>query len=126
MDIEILYFKDNGVIDKERVVLLVKENCDLGHYILATSHIKPETNTFSSKIDNVYWLPDREAKKGDKVVVYTKKGINNKRENEDKTTSHFFYWGIENPLNSQNDNTCIVVLNASWQVEQVPSYNNGN
>ena len=51
MDIEILYIKDNGVLDKERVVLLVKEDCDLGHYILATSHINSDTSTFSSKIN---------------------------------------------------------------------------
>ena len=126
MDIEIMYIKDNGVIDKERVVLLVKENCDLGHYILATSQIMPETNTFSSKISNVYWFPDREMKKGDKVIVYTKQGINNKKENEDQTTSYFFYWGMDTPLNSQNDNACIVVLNVSWLVERVPSSNHGN
>ena len=120
MDLEILYIKDNGNLDKERVVMRVNEDCDLGHYLLALSHINPETSTFSSKISHVFWLPDREVKKGDKVIVYTKKGIHNKQENEDQTTSHFFYWGMEAPLNSKNDETCVVVFNASWLVERVP------
>lgn len=125
MKIKFLYIKDNGVLDKERVVLLVEEDCDLGHYLIATSHFKPDAGTFSSKIKNVFWFPDREVKKGDKIIVYTKKGIHNKQENEDQTTSHFFYWGIEAPLNSKNDETCVVVFNASWLVERVP-YSNGN
>ena len=69
MDLEILYIKDNGTLDKERVVLLVKEDCDLGHYILATSHMNAEGETFSSKIANTFWLPDQKVQKGDKVVT---------------------------------------------------------
>lgn len=125
MSLEVMYFKDNGILDKERVVMYVNEDCDLGHYLLAKSHIEEDISKFSSKISDVLWFPDRYVKKGDKIIVYTKKGISNTTVNDNQTISHFFYWGLDCPLNSNNNNTCVVLFNASWIVERVP-FHEGN
>lgn len=77
--------------------------------------------TFSSKIANIFWLPNQKVQKGDKVVIDTKKGVSYFYNNEDKTTSYFFYYlGQDKPLNSNSDNTCVVVFHTSWMVERVP------
>ncbi len=116
MDIKFKYIKDAGIFDKERIVYIVENDCDLGKYLVAESTIL-SNNKFSSKIQNVFWLPDWEVKKGDLVVIYSKEGTHHKVINDDGSVTHFMYWGLTS-AHSQNIQTpCVVMFEASWLME---------
>ncbi len=117
MKIEISSFKDLGDKEKERVILYVKEDTELGDFILSTSVSNPN-NTISSSITNIYWLPNQKVKAGDLVIVYTKKGTKKKIDNEDGSSSYFYYWGITNTLQSIKDVTA-VLFETQWQNKKV-------
>lgn len=61
MIIEIDSIKDSGNLEKERVIFKVIENGDLGKYMVAQS-ITINDTSFSSKLQNLYWFPDKELK----------------------------------------------------------------
>ena len=58
MIIEIDSIKDSGNLEKERVIFKVIENGDLGKYMVAQS-ITINDTSFSSKLQNLYWFPDK-------------------------------------------------------------------
>lgn len=117
MNIEIVSVKDAGNHDKERVVLNVVKDTDLGDYIIATSTANPD-NTISPLIKNVYWLPNQSVKAGDLVVVYTKKGKQGKIENKDGSTSYFCYWDLKDTLSAKDDTT-VVLFETTWTNKKV-------
>lgn len=92
--------------------------CELGNYIAGHSRIINDT-AFSSKLQNLFWFPDKKVSTGDLVVLYTKRGENNVAVNEDGSNTHFYYWGLDSSISS-NERNCIVVLDASWEVIEVP------
>lgn len=118
MNIEIDSIKDSGIIDKERVVFKANQACELGKYIVALSTSVNE-NSFSSHLRNTFWFPDKELKVGDLVVLYSKKGDKSSIVNEDGSNTHFYYWGLDNPL-SATSKACIVLLETSWITKNVP------
>ena len=122
MHIAIDYIKDSGNLDKERIVFAVKNDEQLGKYLIAES-VLLENARFSAKIKNIFWFPDQELKQGDVVVLYTKTGENNMNKNEDGSTTYFYYWGLSEP--HLNDNKpCVVLFEASWDVLAIQKNDN--
>lgn len=81
-----------GKLDTERVLFKVENDAAIGFYgIFKTIEIGEKT--LSSNIRKSYWFPDKDVKKGDLVVLYSKVGINTERKEADGSTVHFFYWG---------------------------------
>ena len=63
MNIVIDYIKDSGNLDKERIVFAVKDDEQLGKYLIAESFLL-ENSRFSARIKNVFWFPDQELNQG--------------------------------------------------------------
>lgn len=118
MIIEIDSIKNSGNLEKERVIFKVIENGDLGKYMVAQS-ITINDTSFSSKLQNLYWFPDKELKAGDLVVLYTKQGEKGNSVNEDGSTTYFYYWGLTSTLSSI-EKSCVVLLETSWSTQAVP------
>lgn len=117
MKIEISSFKDLGDKEKERVILSVNEDTELGDYIISVS-VYNSNDTISSSIKNNYWLPNQKVKVGDLIVIYTKKGVKKKVDNEDGSTSYFYYWNLPDTLQSIKDST-VVLFETSWAYKKV-------
>lgn len=117
MNIKISDIKDYGNLDKERVVLNVLSDVDLGKYVLSSTVELPD-NRISANINNIYWLPDQILKTGDMIVIYTKKGERSNRQNEDGTTTYFFYWGLTEPL-GKDSKKGIVLFETTWTYRKV-------
>lgn len=111
--------KDPGVLDKERVIFKVIESVNIGHYIAAES-VSITNETFSSKIQNIFWFPDQEMKEGDLVVLYSKKGTKADTINADSSTTYFYYWGLTRP-HTDVEKAIIVLLETSWKIYEVPN-----
>ena len=118
MNIVIRKVAEKGNLEKERLLLHVESSGDIGRYMLVESTYVNEGEV-SGTIRNCLWLPDMAVQAGDLVVVYTKNGTNKSRENQDKTKTHFIYWGIGNPIWSR-ENACPVIFEVTdWAMKKV-------
>jgi hypothetical protein len=114
MNLKLTKFEDSGNLEKERLVILAVGDVQVGFFCIYKT-IKSGETTVSSRITSTYWFPDRDVKKGDLVVVYTKNGINTATKNSDGTTTHFFYWGMQQAQwPGQNDAAVLAELE-TWQ-----------
>ena len=108
MMLEFKYIKDKGDLDSERSVFKVISDCNLGDFIAFRTKETSEDG-ISSKIELPFWFPDKRIKKGDTVVLYSKKRRVNEKTNKDGSISHFFYWGNDTPLFLEDDDSVLLV-----------------
>lgn len=113
MKYKIRGLREPGNLEKERVAIEILEDGDAGNLII-TSTIQQGPGKVSPKIKNPYWIPDQQVNKGDLVIVYTKKGQSNVRENDDDTKSYFFYMGMTEALYGTGNSTAAVFSIAKW------------
>ncbi len=101
MELKILYVKDGGDESKERIVLQATDDCDIGTYVLFNTAY--DGKYISNKIRYSFWFPNKDVKSGDKIIVYTKKGEEKFKENRDRNSSYFFYWGLDTTIWSKGE-----------------------
>lgn len=116
MNVEIRYIKNPGELENERLVLKVLKDCDIGRFLTFDTTYTEDGNV-SNLVRHPYWFPDKYVKAGDFVVVYTKSGRQSEKTNNNRSTSHFFYRGLEKTIwNRRRD--CAVVLEISdWKTK---------
>ena len=114
MQLKFHKIRNAGEIDDERVVLHVNSDGDIGRYLIATSHATGKVSV-SSKIKYPFWLPDKEVKSGDIIVLYTKKGKESSKENNDGSRSYFYYLGLSAPLYSEEDSCVVLMEVGKWE-----------
>lgn len=118
MDLAIRTVKDKGDLDKERIVIEVKANVDIGTYIIFDTTYNDD-DSISSKLRHTYWLPDKELSAGDLVVVYTRKGTARLRTNQDNTKTLFLYWGLDETVWNKDKDCALIIKIASWNWKNV-------
>ena len=79
MNVSILYIKNAGDIENERVVLKVSKDCDIGNFFTFFSCYQGDTIN-PTAIISPFWFKDMPVKEGDIIVVYTKSGIFSSKE----------------------------------------------
>lgn len=120
MKIKLVEIKDPGNKDKERVILKVLNDTDLGGYMLAVS-LEEVDQSISTNLKNVMWMEDQPLKAGDLVVVYTKEGNNGKIANTDGSTSYFYYWSLTKPIGLTKD-AGVLLYEVDWSfVRAIPT-----
>ena len=103
---------DKGNTEKERLVLKVDSNTDIGDYILIQAGFYD--NSVTTEIHHTYWFPNKEVETGDLVVVYTKSGRENQKEMKNGHNAHFFYWGITTSIWSRDDRAPVLFHAPDW------------
>lgn len=108
-----------GDPENERILIEVMEDCELGNYILALSNIV-DAASISNKIESVYWLENQELKKGDLVVVYTKRQGTaiQKIVNQSGAISYFLFWKLDTTISSKQGKK-VVCLETSWSTMKI-------
>ena len=114
MNVELLYIKDKSDPEKERVVISVLTDCNIGDYVLFDTTYSG--NQVSNKLRHSYWFPDKKVSKGDKVILYTKKGREKVKENLSGTKSHFFYWNLENTIWNKDEDCALLMKIEDYSV----------
>lgn len=117
MNINIRKVLGNGDLENERVILDVIQNDLLGIYLVLKSKELNES-TVNSRTEGTYWFPDKDVKQGDLVVLYTKKGVNTEKRNEDGTTTYFFYWNMDGTLWNNPEDAVILSRLESWSYKK--------
>lgn len=93
MSVKIKSILDPGNPEKERFVLSVHGDTDIGSYLVLITEISKEGGPVSGSHLS-FWFPDKKIKGGDLVVLYTKKGNEKSIKNSDGSSSHFYYWEL--------------------------------
>lgn len=119
MKVKLAKILDYGDSENERILIEVLDDCDLGNYVLALSNVIDD-NRISNKIENVYWLENKELKKGDLVIVYTKRqGTSIHRiENKSGAISYFLFWNLESTLSNKQEKK-VVCLETTWTTMKI-------
>ena len=113
MKIKIRDLIDAGIPNQERIVIDVLENTDIGQYALSSVRVSAKPDGYFTVPNSFYWFPDGPVKKGDVVVLYTKSGARSTTNNQDRSTSHFYYWGNPNTIFTDQP-TIPVLLEMTW------------
>ncbi len=119
MKVKIRGIREPGNLEKERVVMEVLQDTDIGLYIVFATVAGRNENTVSSLVKRTFWFPDKQVKANDLVILYTKAGSSSDQKNEDATTSHFFYWGLSEPLWTSELDRVVLVETSSWTAEGI-------
>ena len=113
MKLEFDEIKDRGT-PKERILFNVKEDCDIGEYFVFSTR-KTAAGKFSSLVQHPFWFPDKGVKKGDLVVLYTKKGSSSYKLNADETSTHFYYRKFDESI--LEGQLVLLVESNTWSIE---------
>ena len=87
MKVQIQFVADKGDRNRERLVLRVLRNADIGDFILIRARF--EGNQVTTEVVNTFWFPYEAVKAGDVVVVYSKSGNDKQKTIEDNRTALF-------------------------------------
>jgi hypothetical protein len=109
MKLQIRSFADVGIQDKERLIVGVLSDLDIGGFAVFCSHLS-STGSPTSGRKSAYWFPDRGVKQGDLVVLYTKKGKTSTKELESGHTAHFFYWGLGESIWTEQNSAVLLEI----------------
>lgn len=112
MELSIVRIADSGT-DKERVILRVIEDCDLGRFLLFDTTYE-EVGIISNKLRHLYLLPSVKANKGDFVWVYTGHGEYHTHENTSKTKTHNLYWGLDSKVWNNDGDKVYLLKYSEW------------
>lgn len=113
MKLEISSFPDAGVYGKERLILTVVSDVDVGGYAVFCSEASKSGGAVAGK-KAAYWFPDEYVTSGDLVVLYTKKGSSSKKELSGGRTAHFFYWGLDHSVWGGTANVAVLLRVSEW------------
>ena len=117
MKIEIVKILERGGANQERLWLKVISNTDLKYFIVFdTTYTAP--NSISNLQRHAYWFKPKDVKAGDYVVLYTKKGTPSEVINENGTTTHFFYWGLDKTIWNDTGDCAVLFEVNSWQTSK--------
>ena len=113
MMLELDSFADPANHEKERLVIKVLSDLDIGNYLILWSNVS-ETKSATAGRKTAYWFPDGTVKSGDLVILYTKSGQNSKKDLTEGHTAHFYYWGLENALWGAGVKTAVIMKIEEW------------
>jgi len=117
MKIEIVEIVDRGTANQERLWLKVTANTDLKYYIVFDTTYT-SANSISNLQRHAYWFKPKEVRTGDYVVLYTKQGTPSNQPNQDGTTTHFFYWGLDKTVWNNTGDCAVLFEVSSWQTSK--------
>jgi hypothetical protein len=99
MTLEIAKIEDQGDLERERIVLRVTADADIGWYAVFRCTTNPDgKGILGGPISHVYWFANKKVKNGDLIIIYSKHGVRSEKTGENGVTSHFFYWQLDTPI----------------------------
>jgi hypothetical protein len=112
MKIVIRTIADKGNYEKERLVLKVRADTDIGDYLIMQTGFNDGGVTIGTY--QTFWFPYKSVSAGDLVVLYTKSGKENEKELEQGRCAHFFYWGLGSAIWNRKDRAPVLLYAPEW------------
>jgi hypothetical protein len=117
-NLEIACVAGKGDLDKERVILIARRECDLIHYLVLDTTYN-EDGTISDKNRHIYWFPSHLVKPRDYVLVYSKAGKNRTFVDKEGDTIHVFFWGLDHTVWNEDGDAVTLVNTARIAYKKV-------
>lgn len=114
MKLRILSIHEQGNFDDEHVRLEVTEDCDLKTYGLADTTFASD-DTISNRLRHFFWFPPNAVKKGELVLLRTKRGTNGKFTASDGRTVHRFYWNLKSSIWNNDADAAVLFEMSDWK-----------
>ena len=96
MRVQIQSVADRGDLSRERLVMRVRQDVDIGDFMLVRTGF--EDDEVTTDVSNAFWFPYKRLRGGDLVVVYSKRGSGRHKQLDDGHKAYFFYWDQDSPL----------------------------
>lgn len=113
MKVKIASVANAGDIEKERLILKVEHESDIGSYLVLQGRTE-EDSVWSDAQPNAFWFPDKSVKIGDLVVLYTREGAEGTKDIGNGHTSYFHYWNLKQPVWTKG-HTPVLIEAGDWQ-----------
>lgn len=117
MNLKLKSIAEKGNLEKERLVINVLNDADVGDYILMQTGMSDGNVNIS--IFGTYWFPNKSVKAGDIVVLYTKSGVNKDKDLDGSRKAHFFYWGKNADFWSKPEKAAVLAHAPTWSSASV-------
>lgn len=114
MELIITGIGDKGDLKNERIGLKATKDCELKFYQLFNTEFL-ESGGFYNRSKAVFWFSPQSIKVGDKVVVYTRSGVDNAEIKDDGTTVYFMYWGLTEPIFTDDKKGIVLAEINNWK-----------
>jgi hypothetical protein len=114
MKLQISSIADKGTSNRERLVLKVLTEADVGDFILMQTGFT-ESDGVTNNVYNAYWFPYKRVSSGDLVVVYTKSGTESQKSIDGNRIVHFFYWGLASPIWTKKHTAAVLLYAPEWE-----------
>lgn len=114
MKLKILSIHEQGDAAKEYVRLEVIEDCDLQYYGLADTTYTSK-GTISNKLRHFFWFPEKDVKKGERVVLRTGTGTNGEYVIEGGKKVHRFFWGLQSAVWNDEGDAAVLFQIRGWK-----------
>ena len=119
MNISIRGVRNIGDLVKERIVFKVIANTEIGDYMVFSAQSLGKKG-ISNRLSQSYWFPDGDVEAGDLVVLYTKTGTDREKVNGNGSTTHFYYWGLEDTIWDEEESVPLLVNIEEWNYFNIP------
>lgn len=117
MELIITSIGDKGDLKNERIGLKATKQCELKFYQLFRTEFL-ENGVFLNRSKATYWFAPKIINVGDKVVVYTRTGVDSYETKPDGTTVYFFYWGLTEPIFTDDKKGVVLTEIKTWQTSK--------
>ncbi|MDN5216625.1 hypothetical protein QQ020_31440 [Fulvivirgaceae bacterium BMA12] len=117
MELKISGIGDRGFLKDERIGFNVIKDCELKFYQLFRTNFG-SSGGFYNRAKSAYWFAPKKVKAGDKIVVYSKSGTDNSKVNQDGTTTYWFYWGLSEPIFTDEKKGIVLVEINDWELSR--------
>ena len=108
---------DSGDLSRERLVMRVRQDVDIGDFVLIRTGF--EHDEVTTDASNVIWFPYQRLRAGDLVVVYSKRGTDGWKQLDNGHRECRFYWHQDSPL-WNDDHVAPVLLYAPQWTSKAP------
>ncbi|HEY0027672.1 MAG TPA: hypothetical protein VGC35_07365 [Allosphingosinicella sp.] len=118
MDLKIHSITNSGNAAEEHVTLEVIADTDLKNYMIADTTYVDDTS-ISNKLRHTYWFVSKSVKKGDFVRLHTGPGTPSSPNNNAKTKTHHFYWGLGKGVWNDTGDVALLLQVTTWRTKKV-------
>ena len=112
MKVQIQSVADRGDLSRERLVMRVRQDVDIGDFILIRTGF--EDDEVTTDVSNAFWFPYQRLRAGDLVVVYSKQGIDRRKQLDDGHKAYFFYWHQDSSLWNDEHVAPVLLYAPQW------------
>jgi len=112
MKVEIQSVADKGNFEKERLVLKVIADTEIGDFLVIQTGFYDGSLTVG--IYETFWFPYKSVSTGDLVILYTKSGKDSEKLLKQGRRAHFFYWGLSSAIWNKKDRASVLLHAPEW------------